>query len=69
MKKHRPFLFASVLGAGLLMAASAAVNPANNTDFGADKTNLWLVIQLTNTNGEIANTINSKMEEAPTIAG
>jgi hypothetical protein len=49
--------------AGLAIAASAqaatiTVNTADNTDFSAGKTNLWLAIKMANTNGAIANTIN-----------
>ena len=67
MKKHKPLLFASVLSAGLSMAASAAVitvNTANNSDFGVGMTNLWLAIQLANTNGDSANTINFNISGA-----
>ena len=47
--------------AGLLASANAAiitVNTANNADFSAGKTNLWLAIKMANTNGQTANTIN-----------
>jgi len=47
--------------AGLLACANAAiitVNTADNTDFSAGKTNLWLAIKMANTNGGNANTIN-----------
>ena len=47
--------------AGMLASANAAiitVNTTNNTDFSAGVTNLWLAIQMANTNGEPANTIN-----------
>jgi hypothetical protein len=47
--------------AGLLASANAAiitVNTADNTDFSAGKTNLWLAIRMANTNGETSNTIN-----------
>ena len=47
--------------AGLAMAANAdviTVNTTNNLDFGAGKTNLWLAIQMANTNTAADNTIN-----------
>ena len=47
--------------AGILASANAAiitVNTANNADFSGGVTNLWLAIQMANTNGDPANTIN-----------
>ena len=61
MKHPKQLLFTAALAAGLPLAASAAiitVNTANNTDFGAGKTNLWLALKIANTNGASANTIN-----------
>jgi hypothetical protein len=46
--------------AGLVLAANAdviTVNTTNNLDFSAGKTNLWLAIQMANTNGAAKNTI------------
>lgn len=60
MKHLRPLLIATILATCLYQAALAAiitVNTADNTDFGAGKTNLWLAITLANTNGEPTNTI------------
>jgi hypothetical protein len=59
MLKH--LFLASLVGVGIINSAHAAiitVNTANNADFGAGKTNLWLAIRMANTNGASANTIN-----------
>jgi hypothetical protein len=51
----------ALASAGLALAANAdviTVNTTNNLDFGAGKTNLWLAIQMANTNGAASNTIN-----------
>ena len=60
MNHLKQLLVTMSLACGLPVAASAAiitVNTANNTDFGAGKTNLWLALQVANTNGASANTI------------
>ena len=59
--KTRPIAPIALALAGLLACGNAAiitVNTADNTDFSAGKTNLWLAIKMANTNGAFSNTIN-----------
>ena len=61
MKSLKQLLLASLAGLAIAISAQGTtitVNTADNTDFGAGKTNLWLAIKMANTNGATANTIN-----------
>ena len=65
-QKLKKLFLASVAGFGILGTAQAAtitVNTVNNADFSPGVTNLWLAIQMANTNGDSANTINFNCRE------
>lgn len=66
-QKLKKLFLASVAGFGILGTAQAAtitVNTVNNADFSPGVTNLWLAIQMANTNGDSANTINFNISGA-----
>ena len=64
-KSLKHVLLASLAGLAIAITAQGTtitVNTADNTDFGAGKTNLWLAIKMANTNGATANTINFNIQ-------
>ncbi len=66
-QKLKQLFLASLAGVGIFASAQGAtitVNTVNNADFSAGVTNLWLAIQMANTNGESANTINFNISGA-----